>query len=109
MIRSGSPSKLPDISAMPAALSATGPKVSSATMMPVVDSMPMPAKATRYTENLNEPPPRAMAPPMATATAIRAHTADSRPKLMPSSTVVAGPVRVATAMSCTGLVVVEVK
>ena len=47
MIRSGSPSKLPDISAMPAALSATGPKVSSATMMPVVESMPMPASATR--------------------------------------------------------------
>jgi hypothetical protein len=47
MIRSGSPSKLPDISAMPAELSATGPKVSSATMMPVVESMPMPARATR--------------------------------------------------------------
>ena len=47
MIRSGSPSKLPVISAMPAALSATGPKVSSATMMPVVESMPMPARAIR--------------------------------------------------------------
>ena len=49
-----------------------------------------------------------MAPPMATATAMRPHTADSRPELMPSSTVVAGPVRAALAMSCTGLVVVEV-
>ena len=47
MIRSGSPSNSPDISAMPAALSATGPKVSSATTMPVVASMPMPARATR--------------------------------------------------------------
>ena len=45
---------------------------------------------------------------MATATATRAHTADSRPEEMPSSTVVAGPVRVALAMSCTGLVVVDV-
>ena len=59
-------------------------------------------------ENLKLPPPRAMAPPMATATAMRPHTADSRPELMPSSTVVAGPVRAALAMSCTGLVVVEV-
>ena len=47
MIRSGSPSNSPDISAMPAALSATGPKVSSATTMPVVASMPMPVRATR--------------------------------------------------------------
>ena len=47
MMRSASPSKLPDISAIPAALSATGPKVSSATMMPVAASMPMPDRATR--------------------------------------------------------------
>ena len=47
MIRSASPSNSPAISAMPAALSATGPKVSSATMMAVVDSMPMPDRATR--------------------------------------------------------------
>lgn len=37
----------PDISAMPWALSAIGPKVSSATMIAVVDSMPTPASATR--------------------------------------------------------------
>ena len=47
MMRSGSPSNSPDISAMPAALSATGPKVSSETMTPVVASMPMPVRATR--------------------------------------------------------------
>ena len=47
MMRSGSPSNSPAISAMPAALSATGPKVSSATTMPVVASMPMPVSATR--------------------------------------------------------------
>ena len=46
---------------------------------------------------------------MATATAISAHTDDSRPLEMPSSTVVAGPVRAALAMSCTGRVVVDVK
>ena len=47
MIRSGSPWNSPDISAMPAALSLTGPNVSSETMTPVVASMPMPASATR--------------------------------------------------------------
>ncbi len=47
MIRCGSPSNSPDISAMPAALSATGPNVSSLTTTPVVASMPMPARATR--------------------------------------------------------------
>ena len=45
---------------------------------------------------------------MATAMATSAHTADSRPEEMPSSTVVAGPVRAALAMSCTGLVSVDV-
>ena len=47
MIRSGSPSNSPDISAIPAALSATGPKVSSDTTTPVVASMPIPVSATR--------------------------------------------------------------
>ena len=44
MIRSASPSNSPDISAMPAALSATGPNVSSETTTPVVASMPMPGE-----------------------------------------------------------------
>ena len=47
MTRSAWPSNSPDISAMPAALSATGPKESSETIMPVVESMPMPTRATR--------------------------------------------------------------
>ena len=47
MIRCGSPSNSPDISAIPAALSATGPNVSSETTTPVVASMPMPVSATR--------------------------------------------------------------
>ncbi len=55
------------------------------------------------------PWPRAMATPMATAMATMAHTVDSRPELMPASTVVAGPVRAASAMSCTGVVSVDVK
>ena len=46
MMRCGSPWNSPDISAIPAALSLTGPKVSSDTMMPVVASMPMPVRAT---------------------------------------------------------------
>ena len=44
---SASPLNSPDISAMPAALSATGPKVSSETTTPVVASIPMPVRATR--------------------------------------------------------------
>ena len=47
MTRSASPVNSPDISAMPAALSDTGPKVSSETTMPVVASRPMPISATR--------------------------------------------------------------
>ena len=47
MIRSASPVNSPDISAMPAALSETGPKESSEMIIPVVESMPMPTSATR--------------------------------------------------------------
>ena len=55
------------------------------------------------------PWPRAMATPKAPAMATIAHTVDSMPELMPASTVVAGPVRAASAMSRTGDVSVEVK
>ncbi len=41
--------------------------------------------------------------------AMIAHTDDSRPEAMPESTVVAGPVRAASAISRTGRVSVEVK
>jgi hypothetical protein len=47
MIRSASPVNSPDISAMPAALSDTGPKLSSETTMPAVAKRPMPMRATR--------------------------------------------------------------
>src|SRR3954449_2451104 len=74
MMRSGSPWNSPDISAMPAALSDTGPKVSSDTMTPVVASMPMPHRAMRYSEKVRLPPPRARATEMAMAMAITAYT-----------------------------------
>ena len=47
MTRSASPVNSPDISATPAALSETGPKLSSETTMPAVDSMPIPVSETR--------------------------------------------------------------
>src|SRR6476620_3623148 len=50
MIRSGSPWNSPDISAMPAALSDTGPNVSSETTTPVVASMPMPRSEEHTSE-----------------------------------------------------------
>src|SRR5581483_1563205 len=109
MMRSGSPWNSPDISAMPAALSATGPNVSSDTTTPVVASMPMPVSATRYSENWMLPPPSPMAAPSAAAMATMAHTDDSRPDEMPDSTVVAGPVRADSAISRTGDVSVDVK
>ena len=108
MIRSGSPWNSPVISAMPAALSATGPNVSSDTTTPVVASMPMPARATRYSVNCVSPEPRKMAAPRAAAMATTAHTDDSRPDDVPASTVVAGPDSVASAISWTGLVSVDV-
>ena len=79
MMRSGSPSNSPDISAMPAALSDTGPKLSSDTTIPAVDSMPMPVSDTRYSVSSMLPWPRPTATPMATAMAMIAHTLDSRP------------------------------
>src|SRR5207247_10954724 len=79
MMRSASSSNSPDISAIPAALSDTGPYVSSLTTTPVVASMPMPVRATRYRENWMLPRPRATATPMATAIEMMANTADSRP------------------------------
>src|SRR5437764_10587050 len=109
MTRSASPLNSPDISAMPAALSATGPKLSSDTTMPVVDSSPIPVRATRYSENSMLPLPSPTAMAMAMAMAMIAHTVDSSPDEMPESTVVAGPVRADSAISRTGDVSVEVK
>ena len=52
----------PDISAMPWALSATGPKVSIATMTPTVVSRPVPASATANSATVMEPVASANAP-----------------------------------------------
>src|SRR5688500_17025663 len=109
MMRSASPENSPDISAIPAALSDTGPNVSSDTTTPVVASIPMPVSATRYSENCRLPSPNAIAEPSAMAMRMMAYTDDSSPEAMPESTVVAGPVRVASAISWTGVVSVEVK
>src|SRR5687768_10530622 len=109
MIRSGSPLNSPDISAMPAALSDTGPNVSSETMTPVVASMPMPVRATRYSENCRLPLPSASEAPSATAMAMTAYTDDSMPDAVPDRTVVAGPVRADSAISFTGPYSVPVK
>ena len=52
----------PDISAMPWALSETGPKVSMATITPTVVSRPQPASATANSARPPEPPARSAAP-----------------------------------------------
>ena len=57
-----SSSMSPDISAMPCALSETGPKVSMATMTPTVVSRPVPATATKNSARATEPPPSRNAP-----------------------------------------------
>jgi hypothetical protein len=48
----------PDISAMPCALSLTGPKVSIATITPTVVSRPVPARATANSDTTIEPDSR---------------------------------------------------
>ena len=52
----------PLISAMPCALSETGPKVSIATITPTVVSRPQPARATANRETTVTPPPSRKAP-----------------------------------------------
>ena len=47
-ISAGRPSNSPDISAMPCALSDTGPYVSIDTMTPTVVSIPMPVREMKY-------------------------------------------------------------
>src|SRR5664280_3330448 len=81
----------PDISAMPCALSETGPKVSMATMTPTVVSRPQPARAMANSPTTPTPPSRNAA--NRTAAMITAvNTADSSPREMPDSTTVAAPV-----------------
>ena len=57
----------PDISAMPCALSLTGPNVSMATMTPTVVSRPQPASAMRNSDSATEPPASRNTPQMAAA------------------------------------------
>ena len=57
-----SPSTSPDISAMPWALSETGPKVSIETITPTVVSRPVPARATANSAIVALPPPSRKAP-----------------------------------------------
>ncbi len=52
----------PDISAMPCALSETGPKVSIATITPTVVSRPVPASATAKSASMIDVPPSRKAP-----------------------------------------------
>src|SRR5665213_3237204 len=95
MTRSASPVNSPDISAMPAALSDTGPKLSSETIIPAVDSSPIPVRDTRYRVSSMLPPPRPTDTAMARTMAMIAHTDDSRPGARPERVRVAGPVRAA--------------
>lgn len=60
--RAPSPSTSPDISAMPWALSETGPKVSIDTITPTVVSRPVPARATANSATVTLPKPSRNAP-----------------------------------------------
>ena len=76
-------------------------------MTPTVVSMPMPVSEMKYSRS-EIVSPSAKAPMIAPATARSAHTVDSIPTANPERMVVAGPVWDASAISCTGLRVVEV-
>src|SRR5579872_3605400 len=68
--RSASPWNSPLISAIPAALSEMGPKVSSETTIPAFESRPRPTSETRYSSYWMLLLPRAMATTMATTMAM---------------------------------------
>src|SRR5579872_6897409 len=75
--RCASPVNSSDISATPAALSDTGPKLSSETTMPAVESIPIPVSDTRYSDSSTLPCARPTDTEMATAIATIAQTVDS--------------------------------
>ena len=104
-----SPVTSPDISAMPWALSETGPNVSIDTMTPTVVSRPVPASATANNAIVALPVPSRnaayTAPPISSAE----YTADSRPTEMPDRITVAAPVAELSPISLTGLRLVSVK
>src|SRR4051812_40941080 len=99
----------PDISAMPWALSETGPKVSMATITPTVVSRPQPASATAKSEIVSEPEPRRNAPNTAAPITSVVYTADSKPTDRPDRMTVAAPVSDVLPTSFTGLYSVPVK
>ena len=99
----------PDISAMPCALSLTGPNVSIATITPTVVSNPQPASATRNSASAIDPPASRNTPQIAAAMMPAVYTADSNPTPMPDSTTVAAPVCEVRATWIVGLDVVPVK
>src|SRR5690606_20684302 len=104
-----SSSTSPDISAMPCALSLTGPNVSMATITPTVVSRPQPASATRNRDSQIDPPASRKTPQIAAAMTPAVYTADSNPTPIPDSTTVAAPVRDVAATCLVGLDSVPVK
>ena len=99
----------PDISAMPWALSETGPKVSIATITPTVVSSPVPARATANSEIVSEPVPSRKAPNTAAPITRVVYTADSKPTDRPERITVAAPVSEVLPTSLTGRYSVPVK
>ena len=110
MTRSASPVNSPDISATPAALSETGPKLSSDTTMPAVDSMPMPVSEIEVQGQLDVAVGQAHRHARWPRRWRGWPTPSTRGRWRcPASTVVAGPVRADSAISRTGRRSVEVK
>src|SRR5699024_238704 len=104
-----SSSTSPDISAMPCALSLTGPNVSMATITPTVVKSQHPARATANNETVTEPQPIKNAPKTAAPITNALYTADSKPTDRPDKITVAGPVNDVLPTSWTGRVSVPVK
>src|SRR3954467_2206070 len=92
----------PDISAMPWALSETGPNVSMATITPTVVSRPQPARATANSEIATTPEPSRKAPNTAAPITSAVNTADSNPTDRPERITVAAPVIEVLPTSITG-------
>ena len=92
----------PDISAMPWALSETGPKVSIATMTPTVVSRPHPASATANSDTMRLAPPSRKPPKTAAPITRAVKTADSKPIARPDRMTVAAPVSEVLPTSLTG-------
>src|SRR6516162_9136224 len=103
------PSTSPDISAMPCALSVTGPKESIDTITPTVVSRPPPAMATANSAMVAFPVASRYAPNTAPPISSAAYTADSIPDATPDKMTVAAPVSELCPMSLTGRRVASVK